>query len=520
MNFLDKYQLIIDRPPKIYTQKVFVMKELKQNIGDDFLLRVKKTSFLSDVLTLVGGTTLAQILTILATPILTRIYGPEEFGLFTLFSSITVIVGVLVCLRYEFSIMLPRSDEEAANLLVLSLFIACLISFFSIPIIWFGGQPLLNILKTPQLEAYLYLVPLFALVSGVYLSLNYWNSRTKRFQRLSVTKVLGSVATAGTQLSAGFAGYATGGSLIGASLVGQSLSTLILGGQIWKDDRSLFLRSVHWETMIEGLKRYRKFPLVDSWSTLLNVVSWQLPAFILASFFSPMVVGFYSLGVQFLQLPMSFIGNSISQVFFQRASEAKAEGTLSSLVENVFRLLVIVGMFPILILTIVGSDIFSIVLGVSWAEAGVYAQIMSVWAFIWFISSPLSTLYIVLEEQQFGLKYNLINFSTRLLSLLMGGFLGSARITLILFSISGIFVYGYLCLKMMSYSKVELSHVKKIILYNLTLFAPAGLILVILKIASISQLSITLISLLFCVIYYLYIIKTDPQIQTLFNIKL
>lgn len=495
------------------------MKELKKNVGDSFLFRTKKTSFVSDVLTLVGGTTFAQILTILATPILTRIYGPEEFGLFTLFSSITLIIGVLVCLRYEFSIMLPRSDEESANLLILSIFIACLISFLSLPIIWFWKQPIISIFKTSQLDSYLCIIPLFALISGVYLALNYWNSRTKHFQRLSVTKVLGSAATALTQLGAGFSGHATVGSLIVASLVGQFVSTLILGGQIWNDDKSLFLKSVHWKTMIEGLKRYKKFPLVDSWSALLNVVSWQLPAFILASFFSPMVVGFYSLGVQFLQLPMSFIGSSISQVFFQRASEANAEGTLSTLVESVFRLLVLIGLFPMLSLTIVGSDVFSVLLGKNWVEAGVYSQIMSIWALIWFISSPLSTLYIILEKQQFGLKYNLINFSTRLLSLLIGGFYGNARLTLILFSISGILVYGYLCLKMILYSNVELSHVKKIIFSNFTLFIPAGLILVVLKIANVNQLSVTLITLFFCVIYYVYIIKTDSQIRALFNTK-
>jgi len=493
------------------------MTELKQN-RDDFLSPAKKTSFANDVLTLVGGVTFAQILTILVTPILTRLYGPDEFGVFTLFSSITLIFSTIVCLRYEFSIMLPKSDEEAANMLALSFFTACIVSFFSIPILRFGKQPILSILRTPDLAEYLWLVPLFALVSGMYLSLNYWNSRIKCFQRLSINRVLNSIAISGTQLGAGLAGYATGGSLIGASLVGQSISTLVLAGQIWKDNGSLFVRSISWKKMIKGFKRYRKFPFIDSWSTLLNVISWQLPAFILAIFFSPVVVGFYSLGVQVLQLPMSFIGSSISQVFFQKATEAKTEGTLSPLVENVFRLLVTVGMFPILTLTLAGSDIFSTILGENWAEAGVYAQIMSIWAFFWFVSSPLSTLYIVMEKQQFGLKYNLFNFSTRLLSLITGGFLGDPRTALILFSISGTFVYGYLCLNMILYSKVKLPNVSKIIFSNLMLCAPAGLILITLKVADASELFITLMSIFLCIIYYLYIIKRDSQIQAVFNI--
>ncbi len=93
-------------------------------------------------------------------------------------------------------------------------------------------------------------------------------------------------------------------------------------------------------------------------------------------------------------------------MFYQRASRAVSEGSLSTLVENVFRMLVIIGMFPILILTIVGSDVFTVIFGSAWTEAGVYAQILSLWAFIWFISSPLSTIYLVVEEHHFGFSYN------------------------------------------------------------------------------------------------------------------
>jgi lipopolysaccharide exporter len=261
------------------------MTEIMKNASEDSYAHRKKTSFAGDVLTLVSGTTFAQILTILATPILTRLYGPEHFGLLALFLSITGIFGTIVCLRYELSIMLPESDEEAANLLGLSLVIALILSIFTIPFIWFCRQPIQNVLKAPQLGVYLWIVPLFIFVSGVFLALNYWNSRTKHFKRLSAAKITSSIASIGTQLGAGVAGHATVGSLIGASLVGQSVSTLILVGQIWKNDKSLFLRSIGLKQMTAGLRRYRKFPLIDSWSALLNIVSWQLPIFLLASFF-------------------------------------------------------------------------------------------------------------------------------------------------------------------------------------------------------------------------------------------
>lgn len=489
---------------------------IKDKTKDSSILK-HKSSFASDVLTLVSGTTFAQILTILATPVLTRLYSPNDFGLLTLFLSITGIFGVIICLRYEVSIMLPESEEEAANLLALSIVIALALSILTVPFVWFCRFPIQNILKAPQLGAYLWFVPFFLFISGIFLALNYWNTRTKHFKRLSGARIIKSVTTTGVELSAGAAGYAVGGSLIGANLVGQSMSTLILGGQIWKNDKFLFLNSINLKNIILMSKRYHKFPLLDSWSILLNTISWQLPILLLSYFFSPLIVGFYSLGFRLLQFPMSFIGNSISQVFFQRATEAKSDGTLSSLVENIFRLLVIVGMFPILTLTIVGSDLFSIIFGEIWTEAGVYAQILSIWTFVWFISSPLSSLWVIFEKQELGLRITSINLVTRIVSLWIGGMLGSARISLLLFSLSGVLVYGYLCIKMMTIAGVKVSKIKNVINSSFALYMPYGFILVCLKFLGINKYIFFMILFLFALSYYIYVLKTDSQINMLFN---
>lgn len=479
---------------------------------------VRKTSFASDVLTLVGGTTFAQILTILVAPVLTRLYGPEDFGVWALYLSITSIITVIACLRYEFSIMLPESDEEAVNLLGLSILAVLAVTVLTLPVFWYFKTPIVDLLNSPQIEEYLWLISISVFVNGVFLALNQWNSRTKLFKRLSFSRISSSVSTTTTQIVLGITGNPpTPAGLIGGSLAGPSAATLVLGGQIWRDDKNQITKNLRWRKIYEGAVRYRNLPLIDSWSALMNSVSWQLPAFLLSAFFTPAVVGFYSLGFRLLQMPMSLIGSSISQVFYQRASRAVSEGTLSVLVENVFRLLVIIGMFPILILTIVGGDVFTVIFGKAWTEAGVYAQILSLWAFIWFISSPLSTIYLVVEEHHFGFSYNFFNLTTRFLSLAIGGILGSARIALILFSASGIVVYGYLCLKMLSYSGVKTSKALKIVFSNLVLFIPAGAFLAALKVAEINQAVLVVVSCLIICIYYLYILKSDRQMKEIIS---
>jgi O-antigen/teichoic acid export membrane protein len=210
---------------------------------------------------------------------------------------------------------------------------------------------------------------------------------------------------------------------------------------------------------------------------------------------------------------MSLIGGAISQVFFQRATEAKIEGTLDKLVENVFRILVQIGLFPTLLITFVGADLFAVIFGEIWREAGIYAQILSIWTIILFISSPLSVMLAVYEKIHFGLKWNIANFFTRLLSLVIGGLMGSVYMALGLFALSGIIVYGYLCIAIMRFSGVSLSAMSKIVLSNLLIFAPVGIILYILEILSINSLIVVGVAFIAALIYYAYLIKTDKHIR-------
>ncbi|MBW1834318.1 MAG: oligosaccharide flippase family protein, partial [Deltaproteobacteria bacterium] len=404
------------------------------------------SSFASNVLKLVTGSVFAQGLGVLVAPIVARLFAPEAFGVAALFTSITGIMGVVACLRYELAIMLPKTDEEAANLLAVSLFFVFIITGISVLIIFFAGDVIVGLLNSPDLKKYLWLVPITVFVTGIFTALNYWNSRTKHFGRLSIARVVSSVVAQTTKLGAGFAGFVSGGVLIGTGILGQIVSTVVLGGQIWRDDRHLFKASIRWKKMIAGMKRHKKFPIYNTWSALLNTASQQLPTIMLAFYFSPKIVGFYALGKTVLSMPMNMVGGAVAQVFFQKASEAhNRTGNLSQVVEEVFKRLVSLGIFPILLLTLIGEDFFIVAFGARWAEAGVYMQILGLWIFFQFISSPISTLFAVLEKQHYGLFFNSILLVTRAMSLIIGGMTGDVKFTLFLLASTGVACYGSLC---------------------------------------------------------------------------
>lgn len=474
--------------------------------------------FSGDVLKLVLGSAIAQGLIILVSPILTRLYSPDDFGLYSIFISISGVISAVFCLRYEMAIVLPPEDEEAANLLGVSFFVASLVSLLTVPIIWLGGPFILSILKIPKFGPYLWLIPPITFFGGATLghpALNNWNTRTKNFKRLANIQIINASITVGIQLGAGFIGWATGGSLIGGVFIGSLISTSILGWLVWRENGDFFKRNINIKDIILGMKRYRKFPLYDTGSVLMNSISWQLPSFLLPMFFSPAVVGFYALGNRLLRLPMDFIGNAIAQVFFQRSAEANVNGNLAPVVENVFQYLVMLGMFPMLLLSVIGRDLFSVIFGSKWTEAGVYTQILSIWMFVWFISSPLSTLFRVLEKQEKFLALNIAILLTRFASLFIGGWLGNARLAMMLFSISGVLLYGYMGLSIILVSGVSKKKVAHILLKYLALFLPCGVLLLFMKYLPVSPLFIVVVSVGMSGLYYFYILRSNPQLYWL-----
>lgn len=479
----------------------------------------KKTTFTGDILRLVTGTTAAQVITVLLTPVLARLFVPADFGVFNLYVSLITVLGIIACLRYELAIVLPESDHEAANLLAVSLVFAVLTSLLTIPFIVLWGDDFSILLKEPRLNIYLWSLPISVVFGGVYLALNNWNTRTHQFTRLSIARVVNNSLTSLSQTGAGLAGLRVAGSLIFGNLFGTVVATLVLIWRIWVDDCRLFIQSINLKTMLEVISRYRKFPMYSIWGGLLNNLSWQLPSFLLTFYFSSDVNGYYGLGIRTLQLPMSLIGGAIAQAFLPRASQALKSGNLKAMVTDVYRRLVDYSLFPLLVLALVGRDLFLIVFGTAWGDSGTYVQILSVWLFFWFISSPMSQLFVVLEKQEQSLRIHIAIFVTRLLSLMIGGYFHSPILAIALFSITGVLTYGYLSLIIIAATGVSGRDIWTIIYTRILQFLPVGAVLIVLKLLHASIWITSIIAVLVVGAYGVYTILHDAQImQTLAKI--
>ena len=472
-----------------------------------------KSNFAHDVLKMASAPAFTQVAGIIVIPLITRLYAPEAFGLLALFGSIFAPLEAFTTMGYSTSIMLPKNDDKGATMFVVSLAFAVLAGALTIPLIMFGQDTIINWLKAPALRSYLWLVPISIFLSGLYMSLRYWNMRNKRFGHIAMAKISRYISNNGLVLGAGFFGHPTVLSLILGGMAGGIASIAILSRRILREHGNLFKRGIRRHAMIVGIKRYRKFPMYLVSTDLVSRFAGQVPIYLLSYYFSQAIIGYYSLGLRLLTMPSNFIGNSIGEVYFQRAAQNKND---NKLLENLFERLVLFGLLPFLLLGLIGEDLFILFFGANWAEAGVYAQILSFSIFIRFITGPANYLMLVFEKQQFTLFLNIINIVIGILSITIGGLLGNVYISFFLLSVFTGLLYAVYGFWFMNLAGLSLSKILSTLCHFLVISSPVLIVVSLAKwVFHLSPLFIIVLSCFGAIIFYSIEIRRDEKIRSI-----
>ncbi len=474
------------------------------------------STFVSNVVTLSTGTIIAQTLGILAAPILSRLFAPEAFGVLGLFTAISGIIGAISCLRYDLAIMLPRQDEKAANLFAGSLIFAVLVSLLCALLIGIAGQHLLNLFNVGQLKEYIWLIPLMVFGVGTFSAANYWYSRTKHFARLAFAQVINSFVANSLKLIMGISGFLGGGILILATFIGQLISNLILFIKIWVSDGKLFRNHLEFKEIFNLFYRYRRFPQYEVWSGILVDLSLKLPVFTIAYFFSPRELGYFVFVQTIVRVPFNLIGESISKVFFQKSASIQDNiDELSKWIENVFNFLTSFFMLPALVVSIIGGDIFYLVFGSNWKEAGIYAQILIFSILVEFITAPLGSLFNVLEKQKEALRFNLFLMLLRFAALVIGGLNGNILVTITIYVIADIIARTTKFIYIFRQSSFKIDRALGIVLKSLGFAAPFLFCLSLLKfVTKFGALANICFAVLLITINYVVLIHRNDLFKT------
>lgn len=408
---------------------------------------IKQSQFVRNVSVLATGTIVVQAIATIISPILSRLYNPEDYGLLAVFISCLSLLVVIGSFRYELAILIPKNTSEANQLLSLSIVINIFFSIFIFLITIFFNHPLALMLGNEKLGFWLYfLAPVF-LAAGITQSLTNWYNRNKNYKIISGVRIYQSSVNSGMSLTLGFLKLNSIG-LIVSTVVSQLLSSVYL---VKKSASNLFGISFSIKKLKAVAVKYKEFPVFSLPSAVLDTFSVNSIILILSYFFSDAVTGAYSFSMRILTIPTVVIGASIGQVFFQKISEAFSnEEKISGMILRTWKTLFLIGIIPTIILFFWGQDLFTFIFGSKWAEAGMVSRYLCILTFVTFISSPTSSAMIVLKQQKTLLFVNIAAFIYRPLALLYGYYTNNFLNGIILYialEITQIFIYNFILIR-------------------------------------------------------------------------
>jgi O-antigen/teichoic acid export membrane protein len=389
-----------------------------------------------------SGTTLGQAISLAVYLVLSRIYTPDDFGVFALYMSVLSITMIMATGKYELAVMMPKRDHEGLNLTGLSAFISICFSLFLFLLVLLFNQPFARMLGNEEISSWLYLIPLSTLLNGLFMGLNYWSNRKKRFRTMMVASLSQSLTNSSVKVGAGFLVAGPFGLIFG-SIAGQITGFLTFLLNFLKHDRDK-LPSFNQKDMRSLARDYYRFPKYNMLHGIANNLSGNLPVFILTSWFSSSTAGLYSFGLTVIYRPINLVTKAFSQVFSQRVITKENEGQL--ILPDVKRLLVRMFQFafiPFLIVAIFAPWIFRFIFGPEWEMAGTYTRILIPWLYVVYLSNPFSFLPDLFKVQGKAFVIDFVKMLARVIAMVAGVYSGDVMRTLIYFSIGSTLVTAY-----------------------------------------------------------------------------
>jgi len=388
---------------------------------------------------LTGGTLFAQGLMALALPVLTRLYTPDDFALLAVYMAILGLLTAVSCLRLSLAIPLPERDEEAINLLALSLVAAIIVSAaLGLPILA-DAAAVARLIGQPELEPYLWLVPVGVLLAGAYNALQYWAARRQRFQLVTRTRVTRAIGGAGAQLGVGLVHPTPFGLLVGHMLY-SGMGVLGLARAMWREDRPLF-PAIRNDAARAALSSYRRFPLYSVPEALFNTGGIQLPILVIAAAAAGREAGFIMLAMQVMGVPMALLGSSVAQVYLAEAPRRLRERALVPFTRKAMLGLLKTGGVPLVLVGVVSPLVFPLVFGEEWTRAGHIVAWMTPWFVLQFVTSPISAVLHVTGDLLAAMLLQAFGLALRLGSVLAAASWADDSLVEV-YALSGMVFYG------------------------------------------------------------------------------
>ena len=389
---------------------------------------------------LFSASVLAQAVGVLVYPVLARMYTPADFGLLSLFLSLSGICGVVATAEYQNAIPLPADDKMAAAvmhgggalLLAFSLLLCCALPF---------SGALAELLGSAELARYLWLVPVFVFVSGLWQLLNYWFTRQKRFNAVSGYQVGQTLTSAVLKMLFGARGV--GGGLIIGTVAAPAVAVATTVAVTFRKSLRQVMR-FDLELMRHALREYSLFPKFSLPKSLVNIVNCNIAVLLISPYFGLSEAGEWGMAMTLGFTPLGLILNSVYQVLFPRCAQYVQQG--KAFLRQYRRSLLLtacVVMPSFLLLYWILPWLVDLLLGSGWDETARIIRYLLPWFAVMCMVMPWSFLPDVFFRQKKALGIEVAHLVLRLVAIGAGVAMGSMTVLLAGYALAGVVVSVY-----------------------------------------------------------------------------
>lgn len=272
-----------------------------------------RKQYIKHFLIMFSGTALAQLVNLCSYPFLTRLYTPAHFGIFTIFLTTAAIFGALACGRFDVVIQACKNFERYAVFKASQLMncaVSLAVTALSLAYSFF--------LQGPIGVTDSFLLGLVVLLTGYCNAASLLLLKREEYKHNTASSVIRTFLTAVPQVVLFYLfPSATGlilGLFIGYLMQGAYLLYAIKLSMKWRRSSA---RQVKY-----ALCRYKRYLQYDVPSNLVASLTLHLMNYCLLFLYTATEVGFYSVSYRLATLPLALFSNSLSQVFFQKASKS------------------------------------------------------------------------------------------------------------------------------------------------------------------------------------------------------
>lgn len=405
---------------------------------------IYSSTLVKNTLKLSASNVALMFLPLIVTPILSRLYTPEEYGVWGVFSGVLFILNSFIFLSYENTIVKSNNDDEIPSLLILCLGVSIMISLLSSVLFWTGKILSISFfLKYPNV---LYLF--FSLTSSACFTLLIClSNRYKKYGAMSIANTTNGFLQAVIRILWGIFPLIGLGLIIG-NILAHILASLLLFILIVPILKKIPWNLVSINKIKKGAFTYKKFPLYDAPARLLEFTVGNIVIIILSFYYGEKEIGCFSMVMQFILLPITVIGSAMGNVFYRELSEqSKNQDNIKIITKKANKISFYLSILPLLFLVLGGDKILVLFLGDKWTSAGVMSLCLAIYSVPVIISEPLLPIFRALDRQEVRFSFNIINLAISIGALIISSRLFdniylSLCIYSICYAIVRFFIYG------------------------------------------------------------------------------